>query len=120
MKGICSIALAIIVLALSGTANSEAPARIDSSTDATAQSSWDKMLAQSNDETKCRLRAALVQLNTAAAVEKGLSGFAFHAAVQDPLIALVKEKVSGLSAEQVIELGQQLSQGQVNCGQGKA
>ena len=109
MASIRSIALAIIIFALSSAANAGEPTRIDASSDASAQASWDRMLAEASDETKNKLRVALLELNTVAATENHLYGIAFHAALQDPQVFRIKDKVAGLSAEQVIELAKQTS-----------
>jgi hypothetical protein len=74
------------------------------------------MLGESGDETKCRLRAALVEITAATGSEKGLYGLSFHAALQDPSVVRIKDKIAGLSPGQVIELGTQLSHWQTDCG----
>jgi len=120
MLGTWRVAVGIIALGISSGAAAGQAARIDASTDSSAQASWDKMFVESNDETKCKLRAALLQITSGTAVEKGLRGISLHAAMQDPSVARIKDKLSDLSAEQIIELGQQLSPMQVDCGPGKA
>ena len=109
---VAGIALSFWLCAASATE----PTRIDASTDESAQQSWDKMLGESSDETKCGLRAALVEITAATGPEKGLYGLSFHAALQDPSVARVRDKIAGLSPGQVIDLGTQLSHWQTDCG----
>ena len=115
MIGIRSIAVGVIILALSGAANAVEPTRIDASTDASTQASWDRMLGESSDHTKCELRAALVKLNSVAATEQGFRGIAFHAALQDPSVIRIRDKIAGFSAQQIVEFASQASPGPVVC-----
>jgi len=101
MARIRCIAFAIMVLALTGASVARDHVRIDASTDASAQASWDRMLGEASEETKSKLQAALFQLNAAAATEKGWHGLAYHAALQDPSVAKIRERIAGLCAEQV-------------------
>ena len=118
MAIIRSVGVGILALGLSGISGAGEVARIDASTDSSAQASWDYMYEGSSSEGKCHLRAALVQITSATAAERGLHGLTLHAAMQDPSVVRIKDKLSGLSAEQIIELGQQLLPGKGVCNAG--
>jgi hypothetical protein len=88
-----------------GTAYSDAPTRIDATSYASAEASWNKMLMESDSDTQNKLRGALIQLIGTS----GLSGLRLHTAMEDPSPGMVKDRIAGLNAAQIIELGRQVS-----------
>jgi len=103
------IAFAAIAFVMSGIVDAGEPTRIDAATSASAEASWDRMVTETSEETRSKLRIALYQLNAVAANASGLRGIAYHSALQDPSVVRVKDKVAGLTAEQIIELANQTS-----------
>jgi len=101
------IKLALIALSFFGVANAREPIRIDASSDASAQTSWNQMLAQASRQTQQKLQVAMLQLN--------LSGVnsAYEVVgspdLQNLSIMRIKDKVAGLTAEQIIELADRTS-----------
>ncbi|MHB8742105.1 MAG: hypothetical protein ACYC9L_03185 [Sulfuricaulis sp.] len=97
----------IALLFFLGTVNAAEPIRIDGSSDAAAKASWDRMLAQSKSQTQQKLVGALIQINLA-----GVNS-AFEVAsnpdLQSLSVARIKDKIAGLTAEQIIDLANRIS-----------
>jgi pyruvate/2-oxoglutarate dehydrogenase complex dihydrolipoamide dehydrogenase (E3) component len=107
MVSIRYIALAAALIITSAIAESEVPMRLDATTAASAEASWNRMLEESDKETQNKLRGSLLQLIAAS----GLHGLALHAALEDPSVVRVKDTIADLTAKQVIELANQTSAG---------
>ena len=97
----------LVALFFFGIASAGEPLRIDGSSDASVQASWNRMLARANRQTKQKLQVALLQLN--------LSGVnSAYEVVNNPdlqniSIVHIKDKVAGLTAEEIIDLANRTS-----------
>jgi hypothetical protein len=65
------------------------------------------MLAEVDDGTRTKLRFALLDFIQ----QSGLHGLALHAALEDPHVWFVKDKIAGLSADEILLLATQPSAG---------
>lgn len=106
MKHQLAAALLVGFLSISVSHAKEA-IRIDASSDAAAEASWKKMTQEAASEKKQKLIIALLQINLAGV------GSAYEAAANPELesfgIARVKDRVAGLTADEIIELGNRVS-----------
>jgi hypothetical protein len=102
MASIRGIKLAIIALALLNAANAGEPARIDGSTETSAETSWNTMVAEASEETKPKLQAAFMKILSWTLSGKHLDALGYHTASENPWF-YIKDKLGGLSAEQIIE-----------------
>jgi len=94
--------------------NAAEPIRIDASSNAAAQASWDRMLAESNSQTQQKLLGALVQINLAG-VNSALE-VASNPDLQSLSVSRIKDKVAGLTAEQIIDLAGRVSTVKIETG----
>ena len=94
--------LSLVALLYFGAANAAEPIRIDASTNATAQASWNEMYVQANPGTKQKLISALAELNLAGV--KSAYEVVNNPDLQTLSAARIKDKIAGLTAEQIIEL----------------
>ncbi|WP_313493339.1 hypothetical protein [Stenotrophomonas sp.] len=106
MKARFFVVLIIGVLA-AGSALAKEPIRLDASSDAAAESSWKQMIESVSAAKKQKLLLAMLQINldgVNSAYEvvgnPELQGFG---------IARVKDRVAGLDADEIIELGSRTS-----------
>ncbi len=100
-------AILLMVLLAACAAVSEEVIRLDSSSDAAATASWERMLESVSPSQKNQLLAAMVQINLA-----GVSSA--YEVVENPDlqrfgIVGIKDKVSDLNADEIIELGKRVS-----------
>ncbi len=85
--------------------------RLDASSDAAAESSWERMVESVSAAKKQKLLVAMLQINL-----EGVNSA--HEVVGDPElqrfgIARVKDRVAGLDADEIIALGGRASSGGV-------
>jgi len=102
-----SAKFAVLALFLLCVACAAEPIRIDSFSDASAEASWKRMLAQSNDQTKKKLLGALIQLNFVGV--NSAYEVASSPEAQNLSILRIKDKVAGLTADQIVELANRTS-----------
>ena len=96
-----------VVAVASATALAQTPLRIDASSDEAARASWDAMLSSATPTEHQELLIALLQINLAGVQSaKEVVG---QPDMQHLGIVRIKDKVSGLTAEQIIKLGKQVS-----------
>lgn len=103
-----TIVAVVFVLALAA-ANAQArqPFRLDASSNAAAESSWNAMLASADPAHKQQLLEAMLKINLAGVQSaRELVGNPDMASFG---IARVKDTVAGLTADQIIELGDRIS-----------
>ena len=106
MKSI-AVMLAFIVAVASASAVAQAPLRIDASSDAAARASWEAMLSSATPTEHQELLNALLQINLAGVQSaKQVVG---QPGMQHLGIVRIKDTVAGLTAEQIIKLGNQVS-----------
>ena len=94
-------------LLIAGAAHAKEPIRLDSTSDAAAEASWEKMTKAASPKKKQQLLIAMLQINMAGVQSA-------HEVVRNPElqslgIARIKDKVSGLTADEIIELGGRVS-----------
>lgn len=99
--------LTVVAFLCFGSAYAGEPIRIDATTNASAQASWHKMYAQADPSTKHKLISALVELNLA-----GVNSA--YEVVKNPDLqtlsaARIKDKIAGLTADQIVELANKTS-----------
>lgn len=100
-------ALAMSCLLASGLSLARDSLRIDASSDASAQRTWKKMVASASPEERQQLIIALLKLNLA-----GVSSayeVAGNPELQTLSAARIKDKISGLTADEIIELAERTS-----------
>lgn len=94
------------LLAISSVGAKE-PLRLDASTDATAEASWKAMHEEASPEQKQKLALAMLKINLAGT-------HSAHDAARDPALQTlgitgIKDKVSGMTAEEIIALADRVS-----------
>jgi len=110
MKQKLATAFLVGVLAI-GAAHANEPIRLDASSDAAAESSWKKMTEMATPEKKQKLLIAMLQINMAGV--NSAYDVVRNPELQSLGIARIKDKVSGLTADEIIELGGRTSTIQV-------
>jgi hypothetical protein len=104
MVSMLRLTIAFVFVA-SVTANAQLmTTRIDASTSDSAQASWNQMLAEADNGRKAKLEAALDRIIEATGKEEGWGSLRFHVALEAPNASIIKDKIAGLSAQQIIEL----------------
>ncbi|MGY3265483.1 DUF6694 family lipoprotein [Lysobacter sp. HA35] len=99
--------LLLVALLMAGSAFAAEPLKVDASTDQTATDSWNAMVKAAPDGQRQALLEAMLKINLA-----GVNSAADILATpgMDSLgIVRIKDKVGGLTAEQIIELGEKVS-----------
>ena len=102
------LVLTVLFLLLSGDfVHAKDPVRIDASTDASAQASWDQLIAKAPRDKKQKLQIALVQLNLVGV--NSAYEVVSNPALQSPSVSRIKDKIAGLTADEIIELANRTS-----------
>lgn len=81
--------------------------RLDATSDATAQESFQRMLRQAGAEKQRELAMAMLKLNMTG-VESAYEVVA-NPELQSPSIARVKDRIAGMTADEIIELADRAS-----------
>lgn len=113
------IKLISVVLTLglvSAGLQAEGVLRLDASSDASAESSWKEMLDTASPDKRQKLVAAMLEINLAG-VKSATQ--VFEMPDRDQIgIARIKDKVAGMTADQIIDLGKKVSTVRVEFGSG--
>lgn len=106
MKHLLAVAALAALLAVS-TVSAKEPVRRDASSDAAAEASWKAMHEEASPEQKRELPLALLKISLAGAN----SAYDVVGApdLQTLGITRIKDKVSGMTAEEIIALGNRVS-----------
>ncbi len=105
-------AVLIISLLIAGIACAKEPIRLDASSDAAAEASWEKMTESVSAAKKQKLLLAMLQINLAGV--NSAYEVAGNPELQSLGIVRIKDRVAGLSADEIIELGDRTSGAQVH------
>lgn len=108
-------AVLIVSLLVAGIACAHEPVRLDASSDAAAEASWKKMIESVSAAEKRKLVVAMLQINLAGV--NSAYEVAGNPELQNLGIARIKDKVAGLSADEIIALGNRTSGVQVQSVQ---
>lgn len=103
--------LIISVLAI-GIACAKEPIRLDASSDAAAESSWNRMTESVTPAKKQKLLVAILQINLAGV--NSAYEVAGNPELQRLGIARIKDKVANLNADEIIELGNRTASAQIS------
>lgn len=106
MKHLLAVAALAALLAVS-TVSAKEPVRLDASSDAAAEASWKAMHEEASPEQKRELPLAMLKINLAG-VQSAYEAVA-DPALQSFGITRIKDKVSGMTAEEIIALGNRVS-----------
>src|SRR5258708_4581238 len=98
---------ALIALFFFSLVNAGEAIRIDASSAASAEMSWRQMLAAASAQDQQKLQVALIQLNLAGV--NSAYDVASNPELQNPSVIRVKDKLAGLTAEEIIELANKTS-----------
>jgi hypothetical protein len=102
----------LLLLLLGGLVHAKDPVRIDASSNASAQASWNRMVAEIDSKKNQQLQIAVVQLNLVG-VNSAYEVVA-NPELQSPSVVRIKDKVAGLTADEIIELANRTSTVKVN------
>jgi hypothetical protein len=97
----------LFLLLFAGLVHAKDPVRIDASSNASAQASWDRMTAEIDSKKKQQLQIAMVQLNLA-----GINSayeVASNPELQSLSVVRIKDKIAGLTADEIIGLAKRTS-----------
>ncbi|MEG1680604.1 MAG: hypothetical protein RR326_10950 [Stenotrophomonas sp.] len=102
----------LIISALAtGIASAKELIRLDASSDAAAESSWNRMTESVSSAKKQKLLVAMLQINLAGV--NSAYEVAGNPELQHLGIARIKDKVANLNADEIIELGNRTSNAQI-------
>lgn len=105
-------AVPVLLCALAAaSAFAREPVRLDASSDAAAESSWEQMIESVSAAKKQKLLVAMLQINLAGV--NSAYEVAGNPELQRLGIARIKDKVANLHADEIIELGNQTSSAQI-------
>lgn len=102
-----SIAFLAISSCAATSQNLSQALRLDATSDVTAQKSFDKMLDQSSAKKQQDLTIAMVKLNMVGV--KSAHEVVENPALQKPTIARVKDRVAGMTADEIIDFANRTS-----------
>lgn len=106
MKHRFVVAALVSLLAVS-TVVAKEPVRLDASSDAAAEASWRAMHEEASPEQKRELPLAMLKINLAGT--KSAYDMVGDPELQTLGITRIKDKVSGMTAEEIIALGNRVS-----------
>lgn len=97
--------LCLALLAIS-TAHARQPVRLDASSTQAAEASWKRMVDEARGSRKQKLLEAMLKINLAGVT----SGYEVvgNAEFQSLGIARIKDRVAGMTADEIIELGERI------------
>jgi hypothetical protein len=100
-------AFAAVLLGLAAlTAGAREPIRLDASSAEAAEASWKQMVGSAHGGKKQKLLEAMLKINLAG-VQSGYEVVG-NRDLQSLGIARIRDKVAGMSAEEIIELGERV------------
>ena len=99
--------VALLLLLLGGCVPAKDPVRIDASSNESALASWDRMTAEVDSKKQQQLQVAIVQLNLVGV--NSAYEVASNPELKNPSVVRIKDKVAGLSADEIIELANRTS-----------
>lgn len=106
------LAVLIISVLATGIACAKEPIRLDASSDAAAESSWNRMTESVTPAKKQKLLVAMLQINLAGV--NSAYEVAGNPELQRLGIARIKDKVANLNADEIIELGNRTASAQIS------
>nr|WP_298128715.1 hypothetical protein [uncultured Pseudoxanthomonas sp.] len=98
---------ALAALLAVSTASAKEPVRLDASSDAAAEASWKAMHQEASPEQKRELPLAMLKINLAGT--KSAYDVVGDPELQSLGIARIKDKVAGMTADEIIALGNRVS-----------
>lgn len=101
------VAIGLLLVLAMANAQAGQPPRIDASSNATAVSSWNVMLNSVSPTEKQKLLEAMLKINLAGV--QSAKELVNNPSVDHLGIVRIKDKVAGLTADQIIKLGDQVS-----------
>lgn len=104
---VLSIALVVISSCATTSHSSSHAVRLDATTDASAQASFTKTFHQLSPNQQQALSIAVLKLNMVGV--KGVAEVLGSARLQKPSIVFVKDRVAGMTADEIIDLGNRTS-----------
>ena len=105
------VLVAMLAMLIATTAYAAEPVRLDASSDAAAEASWKRMVASSNASKKQKLLEAMLKINLAGV--KTASDVVHHPEMHSLGIARIKERVAGMTADEIIEYGERVGTVQI-------
>ena len=102
-----SIALAAICSCASTSLSASQPVRLDATSDATAEKSFKRMLNQASAARQQKLAIAMLKLNMVGV--QSVYDVAASPELQSPSIVRIKDRVAGMTAEEIIDLADRTS-----------
>jgi hypothetical protein len=107
-----SVLATLLLLLFVGLVHAKDPVRIDASSNESAQASWDRMTAEIDGKKNQQLQIAMVQLNLVRV--NSASEVVSNPELQNLSVVRIKDKVAGLTADEIIELANRTSNVKVN------
>ncbi len=101
------IITALLILAFAPGAHAKEPVRLDATSDESAEETWREMFSSATPATRKKLQEAMLKINLEGvqSVKERIN----NPELQSLGIARIKDKIAGLSAEEIIEYGERVS-----------
>jgi hypothetical protein len=101
------IAAALLSLAVATAAHGKEPLRLDASSDEAAEATWETMIDSATPAMKKKLLEAMLKINLSGV--QSATEMIDNPELKSFGITRIKDKVAGLNAEEIIELGERVS-----------